>query len=103
MEQHITRGSWVEIHQVILKSGERAPQVPEDTSRVPLEMKVKGFLSHDSRLGDEVEIRTPGGHRHTGRLIAVNPEYTHNFGRPVEELMAIGPEIKAILAKRREQ
>jgi sulfur transfer protein SufE len=35
------KGDWVQVYRVVLEAGERAPQVPEDTAKVPLEMKVK--------------------------------------------------------------
>ncbi len=37
------KGDWVQIHQIVLKPEERAPQVPEDTKKVPLEFWVKGY------------------------------------------------------------
>jgi len=103
MNQPIKKGAWVEIWQVILDKGERAPQVPEDTQQVPLEMKVKGFLLQDSTIGAQAKIVSPIGRKFTGKLIEVNPEYTHNFGFPIPELMGIGKEIRGILAKRREK
>lgn len=103
MAQLIKKDTWVEIWQVILEKGDRAPQVPEDTKQVPLEMKVKGFLLQDTSLGEQAEIVTPIGRKFTGKLIEVNPEYTHNFGFPIPELMGIGRELRGILAKRREK
>ena len=103
MAQLIKKDTWVEIWQVILEKGDRAPQVPEDTKQVPLEMKVKGFLLQDTILGEQAEIVTPTGRKITGKLIEVNPEYTHNFGFPIPELMRIGRELRGILAKRREK
>ncbi|MEW6227600.1 MAG: 2-amino-4-oxopentanoate thiolase subunit OrtA [Bacillota bacterium] len=85
-------GDYVQIHSVILRPGERAPQVPEDTQKVPLELRIKGFLDHDARLGDEVTITTVLGRKVAGRLVAVNPAYPHNFGRPVPELLHVGEE-----------
>ncbi len=35
---------WVIIHNIVLTPEERAPQVPEDTKKVSLEMWVKGFI-----------------------------------------------------------
>lgn len=103
MAQPIKKDTWVEIWQVILEKGDRAPQVPEDTKQVPLEMKVKGFLLQDTMLGEQAEIVTPIGRKIIGKLIEVNPEYTHNFGFPIPELMGIGGELRTILAKRREK
>jgi hypothetical protein len=101
VEAVVKRGSWVQIHRVILPPGQRAPQVPEETQRVPLELWAKGFLDHDARLGDEVTIRTIIGREMTGCLLAVNPRYEHDFGSPIPELLTIGPELREFLAGRR--
>ena len=100
MAERIARGTWVEVHRVVLRPGERAPQIPDDTKAVPLEMRVKGFLAEPAGLGEEAEINTPAGRRLRGRLIEVNPAYTHGFGPPIPELSAIGQELRAILRKR---
>jgi hypothetical protein len=99
MEGIVKKGSWVEIHRVILTPQERAPQVPDDTKRVPLEMRVKGLLEADAKIGDEVAILTAATRTVTGRLVEVNPAYTHGFGPPVPELTPIGREVRQILAK----
>jgi len=100
MDEIIRKGAWVEIHGVVLAAGERADNVPEDTKRVPLEMRVKGFLLAPGRAGDEVEILTPAGRRLRGTLTAVNPAYAHGFGAPVPELSTIGAEVKTLLRER---
>jgi hypothetical protein len=100
MDKMIAKGAWVEIYGVVLGPGERAPDIPEDTKRVPLEMRVKGFLVATGRAGDEVEIHTPAGRRLRGTLTVVNPAYVHGFGAPVPELSAIGAEVKALLRER---
>ena len=71
MKQTIDKGSWVQIYRVVLPAGERAPQLPDDTRRVPLEMRVKGRLVAPARLGDEVEIvGIRDGQRFTTTVIA---------------------------------
>jgi hypothetical protein len=79
---------------------ERAPQVPEDTQRTPLEMRAKGFLAEPASLGDEAEIETPAGRHLRGVLAAINPAYTHGFGPPIPELSGIGGEVRAMLGER---
>ena len=37
----VKKGTWVLIHRNILEPEERAPQVPDDTKKVPLEMWIK--------------------------------------------------------------
>jgi hypothetical protein len=97
MAERIDRGTWVEIHRVVLRPGERAPQIPEDTKAIPLEMRVRGFLAEPAALGDEAEIVTPAGRRLRGTLAEVNPAYAHGFGPPIPELSTIGQEVRAIL------
>ena len=97
MAESIEKGTWVEIRQVLLPAGERAPQVPDDTAQVPLEMKAKGFLTTAAAMGAEVEIETPAGRRLRGALVAVDPAYTHGFGPPLPELSAIAGEVRALL------
>lgn len=97
MIDQVAERSWVEIHQVILPAGERAPQVPADTQAVALEMRVKGFLLAPATLGEEVEIETPAGRRLHGTLAVVNPAYDHSFGAPLPELIGIGGEVRAML------
>ena len=95
----IKKGTWVEISKIVLPAGERAPQVPEDTQQLPLEMRVKGFLLEPAILGDEVEIETPTGRRLRGTLREINPAYSHSFGAPIPELSTIGGEVRALLCK----
>jgi len=101
MAKRAKKDTWVEIYKIVLEKGERAPQVPNDTQQVPLEMKVKGFLVQDAAVGKEAEIITPAGRRIKGRLLEINPAYTHMFGRPIPELSPIAGEIRAILRERR--
>ncbi len=93
----ISQNTWVEIHQIILKPEERAPQVPNDTKTVPLELKARGFLSNDAEIGDEVVITTLVGRQLKGKLIYAEPSYQHTFGTPHTETLSIGKEVKAIL------
>ena len=41
------KGDWVLIHKIVLSPEERAPQVPDDTKKVPLEMWIKGYLNEN--------------------------------------------------------
>ena len=97
MAERIAKGSWVELHRVLLAPGERAPQVPEETQRVPLELRVKGFLAEDAAPGEPAEVVTGAGRRLRGTLDRVLPSYDHGFGPPVPELLAVGAELRAIL------
>lgn len=91
-------GDWVQIHNVVLPPGERAPQVPEDTQKVPFEMWLKGFLvDAEAQIGQDVTIETVIGRQIKGTLSAVNPAYPHNFGEPVPELLTIGRELRELI------
>ena len=100
MADIVAANSWVEIHGIVLAAGQRAPHLPEDTQRVPLEMRVKGFLVSDAHLGEEVEIVTPAGRHLRGTLVSINPPYEHGFGPPIPELTGIGAEVRALLRER---
>ncbi len=93
----IKKGEWVRIHKTILEPSERAPQVPDDTKQVPLEMWDKGFLEADANIGDEVTVETVTGRKETGTLIEVNPYYEHDFGKFVPELLVIDRQVREIV------
>lgn len=93
----IKKGQWVRIHKIILDPDQRAPQLPDDTKKVPLEMWDKGYLSSDADIGDEVEIVTVTGRKETGTLIEADPYYTHDFGKFVPELLTIDKQVRGIL------
>lgn len=92
------KGDWVQIHFIALNPEERSPRLPEDTKKVPLEIKIKGFLENDTaNIGDIVKIKTNVGRVVEGRLISINPVYDHNFGEPVPELLKISNQLWNIL------
>lgn len=95
-------GERVEIHDVVLEAGQRAPQVPQDTQRVPLERRVCGFALETARIGGEIRIRTAAGRELSGTLVAVNPAYSHGYGVPAPELAAVAAELRALLDADRE-
>ncbi len=92
------QGDWVQVYRVVLPAGQRAPQVPEDTQKVGLELWVKGFLAQAwGTTGEEVSIRTATGRVVRGRLTEVLPAYSHNFGEPQPELLDIAQELRTLL------
>ncbi len=93
----IKKGEWVIIHRNILEASERAPQVPDDTKKVPLEMWIKGYLNADAKIGDEVEITTITKRVEKGTLLEVNPCYNLNYGVFVPELLKISAQVREIL------
>ncbi|MBN1883215.1 MAG: 2-amino-4-ketopentanoate thiolase [Deltaproteobacteria bacterium] len=100
MEKRVKKGTLVEIEQVILTPKERAPQVPDDTKKVPLVMRARGTLVNDAVIGEEARIETVTGRVLTGILAEKNPAYDHGFGEPIPELVPIGREVRVILKGR---
>lgn len=98
--QHAKPGDWVQIRRVVLNPGERAPQVPADTAQVPLELRIKGFAQGEAEIGQEIAIRTLLNRTEVGTLEEVWPRHSHDFGRPIPELLTIGQEVKEFLGKR---
>ena len=86
----VTKGTWVEIEQIVLKPEERAPSLPEDTKKVPYVLRVAGFLCDDAEMGQTVRIHTRIGRELGGTLVTVTPSYRHSFGTLVPELLTIG-------------
>lgn len=94
------RGDWVRIHDIVLKVGSRASNIPEDTQNVPLEMWDKGFLlDEEASIGDTVKVETYIGRTVVGELVEVNPYWDHDFGKGVPELLYIGRQAREILGK----
>lgn len=93
----VAKGEWVRIYKIILQPSERAPQVPDDTKKVPLELWVKGFLTNEAEMGENVEIETVTGRTEEGKLIEVNPYYTHDYGKFIPELLVIDKQTRDIV------
>lgn len=92
------KGDWVRIHNIVLEVGQRAPNIPEDTQNVPLEVWDKGFLLNDeANIGDVVQVETYIGRTVEGKLIEVNPYYEHDFGKAVPELLYIGRQVRSLI------
>lgn len=94
----IGKETWVEIHDIVLKPEERTGNLPEETKKVPLEMRLKGFLLEEAMLGDRVKIRTVTGRIVEGTLLKENPVYEHGYGETfIPELLTIGQNLRAML------
>ena len=94
------RGTWVQIYNVALAPRERSDRLPADTARVPLELRVKGFLCNArATLGDKVMIRTTTGRKAKGKLIAITPAYDQSFGQCRPELLEIGQSLKKLVRR----
>ena len=93
----IPAGSWVEIRQVILRAGERAPNVPDDTARTDFVARIRGFLIEAARLGGSATVLTLSDRAVSGELIAVDPRNPADFGDPVPDLLRLGREARRSL------
>jgi hypothetical protein len=93
----VRKGAWVLIHKIILEPKDRAPQVPEDTKKVPLEMWVKGRLEGDAEIGKRAVVITRTGRREEGTLLEENPTYRHGFGNFVPELLTISEQVRDLV------
>lgn len=98
MNYDAKKGSWVQVHQIILKPEKRTAKIPEETKKVPLELWVKGYLNEDGKIGDVVEITTLTKRKVKGELVEINPVYDYGFGEEfVPELVQIGEMVKSIV------
>ena len=92
----VKKGDWVQIENIVLPAGQRAPQVPEDTQACDLKLWVKGIAQQDAEMGDEIEIKTVTGRIAKGRVCDVNPRYVHDYGESQPELRKIYLQVKEI-------
>lgn len=97
MDPLIKKGDWIQIENVVLPAGNRAPQVPEDTQKCDLKMWVKGEALSDACEGELVKVRTTTGRIAEGYPTEVNPGYTHDYGDFQPELLKIERQLKEIL------
>jgi 2-amino-4-ketopentanoate thiolase alpha subunit len=95
--ERVPAGSWVEVRQIVLPAGERAPSVPPDTAAVDFEARIRGFLLADAALGADATVRTLAGREVTGRLTDVEPRNPADFGDPVPDLLRLGLEARRVL------
>lgn len=93
----IKKGEWVLIERDILSPEKRAPQVPDDTKKVPLKMWIKGYLQEDAKIGEDVVVLTRTKRLENGKLIETSPSYKHDFGEFVPELLKINDQVRDIL------
>ncbi len=94
------KGDWIRIHKELLTPYDRAPQIPEDTKKVSLEMWDKGFLLNDfATIGDMVEVETIIGRRLSGKMIEINPQFDHGWGSCIPEILHIGRQVKELLSE----
>jgi 2-amino-4-ketopentanoate thiolase alpha subunit len=93
----VSAGAWVEITQILLRAGGRAPNIPSDTAQTDFVARIRGFLVAPSRIGDEATVRTLLERSVTGRLSAENPRNSADFGDPVPELLRLGMEARRTL------
>ena len=92
------KGDWVRIHSILMDAGSRAPQVPDDTAKVPYELWDKGFLVSDkAEIGEEVNVETITGRLIKGTLLETDPSYNHDFGEFIPEILIIDRQLREIM------
>ncbi len=91
------KGDWVQIENTVLKAGNRAPQVPEDTQKCDLKLWVKGIAQHEGNLGENMDIITVTGRKTSGTLVDINPRYIHDYGDFQPELLQVELQLKGIM------
>lgn len=92
------KGDEVIVSEIIIPSGNRVHQVPEDTQSVPLIALTKGHLLDErADVGDEVRIKTLTGRTIRGTLTSrpISPQY--DFGEVSPELRAVHRQVREIL------
>ena len=94
-------GEWVEVERVLLEPTDRSSNLPPETASKPLLTWVKGFALTAVEIGDGLSVETMTGRIVTGNLSAINPGYFHTFGKPIAELVHVGPDLRARLAEYR--
>lgn len=98
MSEKAYKGAWVRIKNTVLNVGERAPQIPEETKAVPLEMWMNGFLDDDeAETGRQVTITSLAGLKREGTLVEIMPRHNVDYGQVQPELLTIGSELRALL------
>jgi len=92
------KGAWARVKKTVLESARRANRLPEETTRVPFVMWVKGSLVEAGEIGDTVTVLTKSGRLETGELVEVNPAYQLDYGKYVEQLRCIGDDARTVLS-----
>jgi hypothetical protein len=101
MSDEVKKNTWVKVYRIVLNVGERASHIPEETARVPLEMRVNGFLTNETaHIGETVTVTTLSGRIVEGTLIEIEPKYTHSFGNYIPELGCIGSLLRERLERK---
>jgi hypothetical protein len=95
--QPLPAGAWVQVYRIALTPDQRAPNLPPDTATLPYETWVKGFLVEPACVGEQATVRTMAGRLLAGRLLGVDQGYCHSFGKPIPELLRIGPSLREML------
>ncbi len=96
------KGDWVQVENIVLPAGQRAPQVPEDTQKCDLKLWVKGIAQTEAEIGEEIEIITQTGRKASGKLVEINPRYIHDYGDFQPELLKIECQLKEIMEEEAE-
>lgn len=94
----IKENTFVRIKKVILNPDSRSKNLPKETKRVPLVMWTKGFLLHDAKIGENVEVKTLSGRVESGVLVDYNHIQKVDYGEYIKELESVGTFAKEVLS-----
>lgn len=90
--------TWVEVEWTFLGPSERSAHIPEETRRVPYMARARGVVEGAAFFGQETTVTLVTGRVVRGRIVAVNPGYTHTFGLRLPALTEVQESIRRALA-----
>lgn len=90
--------TWVEVEWTFLAPSQRSGRIPEETRAVPYKVRARGTVEGAAYVGEEVTVTLVTGRDVHGRIVAVNPGYTHTFGPRLSVLTQVQESIRQDLA-----
>lgn len=95
MTEQVSGRLWTEIEWVVLEPSERSDAIPSETRRTAYVARVRGMASAP-RLDALVEVETVTGRRLRGKVVAINPGYSHTFGSPQPEWIRMRDAVRSL-------
>jgi hypothetical protein len=89
---------WVEVEWTFLTPPERSAHIPAETRAVPYKVRARGTVEGTASFGQEAIVTLVTGRLVHGRIVAVNPGYTHTFGLRLPVLTQVQESIRRALA-----
>lgn len=95
----ISKGTWVEVEEIVLTPENRAQNIPEETKITPLKAWIRGYCLENCELGDTVEVKTNVGRSVKGTVVDVEPGYYHTYGKYVKEISHVGQQAREMIGQ----